>query len=195
MKPPAKVRNRGFGSEERLGGESPEHHNQSGFKEFQLREQMSLALCNLAGLGIAVTGRPALEYIGDEDISFAIDARCRQHGVEQFARSSDEGLALPVFFCSRSLADEQPSGVRRSGPGNRALTARSERTIAALFDRLGNRGPSASSIDPRSPGPGRWLTPRRFTLGKRALSAGFVSSKGRPADPCRAYVESLQARR
>ena len=59
---------------------------------------------------IPVTRRPALQHVGDIDLS-ARKTDGAQHGIEELTCAADEGLATAVFLGAGRLSDHQPVGV------------------------------------------------------------------------------------
>ena len=66
---------------------------------------------HLIGLGITVSGRTALEHVGDIDV-LATQARQSQDAVQILARTANERLPLQVFVTTRRLAHEQHPSLR-----------------------------------------------------------------------------------
>src|SRR3972149_7431232 len=56
------------GVEQRLHGEATHRNDQLGTDELDLALKVRGALRHLRGSGVAVSGRPALEYVGDVDV-------------------------------------------------------------------------------------------------------------------------------
>jgi len=97
------------GVDESLGGETAEGADDFGVDECDLGEEMVAAGIDFGGLGIAVSGGPALDDIGDEDVS-AVDADLLELLGEEAAGGADEGASLAVLVAARGLADEDDVG-------------------------------------------------------------------------------------
>jgi len=113
------------GVDEGLGGEAAEGADDLGVDECDLREEMVAAGFDLGGLGIAVSGGPALDDIGDEDVS-AVDADLPEVLGEEAAGGADEGAALAVLVAARGLADEDDVGGGCAFSGHGASAALGE---------------------------------------------------------------------
>src|SRR5687768_967076 len=103
--PPAQPRDRIHRLEQRLGGELAERHDHARLDDVDLPEQVGLTLLHFVGFRIAITGRPALDDVGDVDL-IAGEADGLDDLRQQLPGTADEGLASLVFFLAGRLTDE-----------------------------------------------------------------------------------------
>src|SRR5215211_5249144 len=82
-----------------------EGHDHRGVEDLELTLQIRRARCNLARLGVAVAGWPALHDVRDVNL-LAAPADCFQQLIEQAACLANERPAFPVFVVPGALADE-----------------------------------------------------------------------------------------
>jgi hypothetical protein len=121
------------GVDERLGGETAEGADDFGIDERDLGEEMVAAGFDFGWLGIAVSGGPALDDIGDEDVS-AVDADLPEVLGEETAGGADEGASLAILVAAGGLANEHNVGGACTLAGNGARAALREGAEAAGAD-------------------------------------------------------------
>ena len=109
---PAQPRKRRARCEQTLRGNAADGQNELWLDRGDLAQQKRPAGGKLLGLRIAITGRAALEHVGDENVLRARQADRLQHRIQELARGADERLALTVLLRAGRLADHEPIRVR-----------------------------------------------------------------------------------
>src|SRR5215469_12170800 len=125
---PTQPRERCVGSEQVLGGDTPDREHDLGLQQRDLPQQVGQARGDLVRPGIPVVRRTALEDVGNVDIAPAIETDGSQHGVKQLTGGPHERFTAAVFFRARRLADHQPVRARRTHPQHSLRARRVQRT-------------------------------------------------------------------
>jgi hypothetical protein len=125
---------------QQLGGEVPQRAHHLGLDQVDLAPEEALARLDLGGLRVPISGRAALQDVGDEHLP-PLQADLAQQAVEELAGLADEGQAHPVLVGAGRLADEHQVGVRVARPEHHVgarLRQRAAPAVARLFevDRL-----------------------------------------------------------
>lgn len=106
----AHSRDADVGRDEEFGGEVAQSHHNFGLDHSDLFSEIPLTRIDLCGMRITISGRSALEDVGDVDL-FAAHPDPTQELVEKLARRTDERETLEILVLTRSLTDEHQSGV------------------------------------------------------------------------------------
>ncbi len=108
---PARLGDAFLDAEQGLRRWAAEADENVGIDEFDLAPDERQADRRLLRRRRAVAGRPPGHDVGDVDFR-AVEADRRQHAVEQFAGTADEGQALDVFVAAGRFADEHHARLR-----------------------------------------------------------------------------------
>ena len=129
---------------EQLGREVAERRHDLRLDQLDLAEEVALAGLDLVRSRVAVARRPALEHVGDVDVT-ALEPDPGEQLVEQLAGLADERVALLVLVEAGRLADEHQVGLRVADAEDdlraalREAAARAARDLARERLELGQR--------------------------------------------------------
>lgn len=117
-----------YHAHEMLQRHTTKQHNDLGLYQFNLTLQKWQAGLRFLLQGIAISGRPAFDDIGDIDTTFSIlSCAVKAHGCDHIAKHlagpADEGQPLPVFFLTGSFTDEHKPSLTIAVAANYMLTA------------------------------------------------------------------------
>ena len=164
--------------------DAAEQDDQARTDQGDLACQIRAAGRQLGGLGRAVSGRAALDGIGDVHVLATLKVDRRQHRVEQTAGLTDKGFAAFVLVGPRTFADEQPVGLDVTDAGHGLLAPLAQRTGTAGADRViklrpGEHGRAGIVREARHLGAGRRLECGRLDIHRRFGRCRLNSSRHR----------------
>src|SRR5262245_45645656 len=124
--------------EKSLGSERPKSKDCFWSNQFKLTEQVRAAGGYFVRHWIAVSRRPVLQHVADENV-VALQIHGGENLCEQLTGGADERETLLVFCGPRRLADDHEIRVRVSLSGHGVRRGRVQRATRARGDALRNR--------------------------------------------------------
>ena len=102
-----------------------------------LLAQERRACLDFVGLGVAVSGRAALDHVGNVDL-LAPEPRAAEKRVELLSRRAHERLALQVLVAAGALPDEHHASARVAHAKDEVGARHAERAALAVAHEVPN---------------------------------------------------------